>query len=113
MTSRCLLGMLPVLFIAYTRTNRLKEQAQLERLYQDSLNQAKLLVEAKSTCLYLRVNKAVAVEDSNFNFESTAKEERPWHSHQLPLIDELTIVVHPVLCQAPPVGGPAWILNLF
>jgi tRNA-specific adenosine deaminase 1 len=60
MTIGCILGMLPLLFIDANKADRLRERARLKRLYQDVLNEAKTLVEAESTCLYLRVDKDAA-----------------------------------------------------
>lgn len=57
MTIGCIIGMLPLLFIDTNKADRLKEKARLERLFKDVLNEAKSLVEAESTCLYLRVDK--------------------------------------------------------
>jgi hypothetical protein len=57
MTIGCIMGMLPLLFIDANKSDRLRERARLKRLYQDVLNEAKTLVEAESTCLYLRVDK--------------------------------------------------------
>ena len=57
MTIGCIVGMLPLLFIDTHKADRLKERARLERLNKDVLNEAKSLVEAESTCLYLRVDK--------------------------------------------------------
>jgi tRNA-specific adenosine deaminase 1 len=57
MTIGCLMGMIPLLFIDANKADRLREKARLERLYNDVVNEAKTLVEAESTCLYLRVDK--------------------------------------------------------
>jgi len=57
MTIGCIFGMIPLLFIDADKADRLREKARLERLYKDVLNEAKSLVEAESTCLYLRVEK--------------------------------------------------------
>ncbi len=57
MTIGCILGMIPLLFIDANKADRLREKARLERLYKDVLNEAKSLVEAESTSLYLRVEK--------------------------------------------------------
>jgi len=69
-----LLGMVPLLFIDSTKADRLKEKARLERLYQDVLNEAKSLVEAESTCLYLRVDKDEKADGSNSNSKAPPKE---------------------------------------
>ena len=57
MTIGCFLGMIPLFFIDSNKADKLREKARLERLYKDVLNEAKSLVEAESTRLYLRVDK--------------------------------------------------------
>jgi len=57
MTIGCIIGMVPLFFIDPDKADKLKEKARLVRLYQDVLNEAKTLVGAESTCLYLRVDK--------------------------------------------------------
>ena len=57
MTLGCLLGMIPLLFIDSNRADKLREKARLERLYKDVLTEAKTLVEAESTFLWLRVDR--------------------------------------------------------
>ncbi|VEU41837.1 unnamed protein product [Pseudo-nitzschia multistriata] len=57
MTIGCVLGMVPLLFIDSTKADRLKKKARLERLCLDVVNEAKSLVGAESTCLYLRVDE--------------------------------------------------------
>ena len=64
MTIGCLLGMLPLLFIDTDKAEKLRERARLTRLYQDVLNEAKSLVEAESTCLYLRVDKDTTTSEN-------------------------------------------------
>ena len=63
MTIGCVIGMIPLLFIDSKKADKLRNLARLERLYQDVLNEAKTLVGAESTCLYLRVDK----EEENDN----------------------------------------------
>jgi len=53
----CVLGMIPLLFIDPNRSDKLREKARLERLYKDVLTEAKTLVEAESTFLWLRVDR--------------------------------------------------------
>jgi GAF domain-containing protein len=57
MTIGCVLGMIPLFFIDSNKAEKLRKKARLERLYQDVLNEAKTLVGAESTSLYLRVDK--------------------------------------------------------
>lgn len=57
MTIGCIFGMIPLFFIDSNKAEKLREKARLERLYKDVLNEAKTLVEAESTILYLRVDK--------------------------------------------------------
>ena len=56
-TVGCVLGLIPLLFIDSNKADRLREKARLERLCLDVLNEAKSLVGAESTVLYLRVDK--------------------------------------------------------
>lgn len=66
MTFGCLLGMFPLLFIDSSKVEQLKKNAHLEALFQDVVTEAKHLIGAESTCLYLRVNvedKAGSSED--------------------------------------------------
>jgi len=56
-TVGCVLGLIPLLFIDSNKADRLREKARLESLCLDVLNEAKSLVGAESTVLYLRVDK--------------------------------------------------------
>ncbi len=51
----CIIGMFPLLFIDTTKTLRLKRQAKLQELVQDVVEEAKTLVQAERTTLFLRV----------------------------------------------------------
>ena len=57
MTFGCILGMFPLLFIDDKKVQNLKKKAHLEELFMDVVTEAKSLVGAESTCLYLRVTK--------------------------------------------------------
>jgi GAF domain-containing protein len=57
MTIGCVLGMIPLFFIDSNKAEKLRKKARLEKLCQDVLNEAKTLVGAESTSLYLRVDK--------------------------------------------------------
>lgn len=57
MTIGCVLGMIPLFFIDSNKAEKLRKKARLEKLFQDVLNEAKTLVGAESTYLYLRVDK--------------------------------------------------------
>jgi GAF domain-containing protein len=57
MTLGCIIGMLPLLFIDTNKTAKLREKARVETLFRDVVTEAKTLVDAESTCLYLRVDK--------------------------------------------------------
>jgi tRNA-specific adenosine deaminase 1 len=56
MTFGCILGMCPLLFIDSSKAEQKKKKAHLEALFQDVVTEAKTLVGAESTCLYLRVH---------------------------------------------------------
>lgn len=55
MTIGCLIGMFPLLFLDSSKVEQRKKQAHLEDLFQDVMQEAKSLIEAESTCLYVRV----------------------------------------------------------
>mmetsp|Transcript_16546 Transcript_16546/g.38026 ORF Transcript_16546/g.38026 Transcript_16546/m.38026 type:complete len:612 (-) Transcript_16546:78-1913(-) len=74
MTIGCILGMIPLMFIDSKKADTLKKKAQLERLCLDVLNEAKSLVGAEVTSLYLRVDK---------NEEGEASEKRNGLSYGL------------------------------
>ncbi|KAL3927735.1 MAG: hypothetical protein SGBAC_012960 [Bacillariaceae sp.] len=57
MTFGCIVGMFPLLFIDDKKVQNLKKKAHLETLFMDVVTEAKTLVGAESTCLYLRVTK--------------------------------------------------------
>jgi GAF domain-containing protein len=57
MTLGCIIGMLPLLFIDTNKTAKLRKKARIETLFRDVVTEAKTLVDAESTCLYLRVDK--------------------------------------------------------
>jgi GAF domain-containing protein len=52
----CIIGMFPLLFIDSNKIQAMKRDRQLESLFEDVVNEAKTLVGAESTCLYLRVS---------------------------------------------------------
>jgi hypothetical protein len=56
MTIGCIIGMFPLLFIDSNKVEHMKKKAHLEALFQDVVQEAKTLIDAESTCLYLRVN---------------------------------------------------------
>lgn len=56
MTIGCVIGMFPLLFIDTTKVEHMKKKVLLENLFQDVVQEAKTLIEAESTCLYLRVD---------------------------------------------------------
>lgn len=56
MTLGCILGMFPLLFIDTSKHEHMKKRAHLESLFKDVVTEAKTLIGAESTCLYLRVN---------------------------------------------------------
>lgn len=51
----CIIGMFPLLWIDTSKTVRLKRQAKLQELVQDVMEEAKSLVQAERTTLFLRV----------------------------------------------------------
>lgn len=57
MTIGCILGMFPLLFIDSDKIQNLKKKKHLESLFMDVVSEAKTLIGAESTCLYLRVTK--------------------------------------------------------
>lgn len=52
----CVIGMFPLWFIDSNKIQTMKRDRQLESLFEDVVNEAKTLVGAESTCLYLRVS---------------------------------------------------------
>lgn len=63
MTIGCVIGMFPLFFIDSHKAEHLKQKSHLEALFQDVVTEAKTLIGAESTCLYLRVH----VEDDDNN----------------------------------------------
>jgi hypothetical protein len=57
MTFGCVIGMFPLFFIDQKKVQNLKKRALLESLFMDVVTEAKTLVGAESTCLYLRVTQ--------------------------------------------------------
>lgn len=57
MTFGCIIGMFPLFFIDDKKIQNLKKKAHLESLFMDVVTEAKTLVGAESTCLYLRVTQ--------------------------------------------------------
>jgi GAF domain-containing protein len=57
MTFGCVLGMFPLFFIDQKKIQNLKKRAHLDTLFMDVVTEAKTLVGAESTCLYLRVTQ--------------------------------------------------------
>lgn len=57
MTFGCILGMFPLLFIDDKKVENLRKKARLEALFLDVVTEAKSLVGAESTCLYIRVTQ--------------------------------------------------------
>jgi GAF domain-containing protein len=55
MTIGCIIGMFPLFFIDGHKAGHLKRKSHLEALFQDVVTEAKTLIGAESTCLYLRV----------------------------------------------------------
>jgi GAF domain-containing protein len=55
MTIGCIIGMFPLFFIDGHKAEHLKQKSHLEALFQDVVTEAKTLIGAESTCLYLRV----------------------------------------------------------
>lgn len=56
-TVGCIIGMFPLLFIDTGKAEELKHKVHLEDLFKDVVHDAKDLVDAESTCLYLRVGE--------------------------------------------------------
>jgi len=57
MTFGCIVGMCPLLFIDDKKVENLRKKAHLEALFMDVVTEAKTLVGAESTCLYIRVTQ--------------------------------------------------------
>lgn len=57
MTFGCIIGMFPLFFIDVKKVENLKKKAHLDSLFMDVVTEAKALVGAESTCLYLRVTQ--------------------------------------------------------
>jgi len=74
MTFGCLLGMIPLLYIDSNKADRMREKARLKSLCKDVLNEAKTLINAESTCLFLRVDKDETPNNSNNN----GTKAQPW-----------------------------------
>ena len=56
MTVGCIIGMFPLFFIDSSKVEQKKKKVQLEHLFQDVVQDAKTLIDAESTCLYVRVH---------------------------------------------------------
>jgi hypothetical protein len=65
MTFGCIVGMFPLLYIDSDKIPRLKQKAKLEALFRDVVTDAKTLVGAESTVLYLRVDREEITEDQS------------------------------------------------
>jgi GAF domain-containing protein len=68
MTFGCLIGMFPLYFLDTKKSETLKKKAHLESLFRDVVTEAKTLIGAESTCLYIRVephNKGEEAEGSS------------------------------------------------
>jgi len=79
----CIIGMFPLLFLDPQKTERKKRDAHLEGLFRDVVIEAKTLVGAESTCLYLRVQpppKPRKKEDSSSSSLSSKSWLYWWHS---------------------------------
>ncbi len=74
MTFGCILGMFPLFFIDSSKVEQLKKKASLEALFQDVVTEAKTLIAAESTCLYLRVH----IEDEDYQQDSEGKKSSRW-----------------------------------
>jgi tRNA-specific adenosine deaminase 1 len=57
LTIGCILGMFPLLFIDPEEVQRKKKESQVDKLFRDVMTEAKSLVGADSTCLFLLVDK--------------------------------------------------------
>lgn len=57
LTIGCILGMFPLLYIDPEDVQRKKRESQIDMLYRDVMTEAKSLVGADSTCLFLLVDK--------------------------------------------------------
>lgn len=74
MTFGCIIGMFPLWFIDSSKAEQMKKKAHLEALFQDVVTEAKTLVGAESTCLYLRVH----IEDANESKDSGGNKIVKW-----------------------------------
>ena len=57
MVTGCIIGMFPLWFIDSKKIQMMKKDAHVEAIYRDVVTEAKTLIGAESTCLYLRVSK--------------------------------------------------------
>ena len=53
----CVIGMFPLLWIDPHKIDRMKREKHIETIFKDVVTEAKTLIGAESTCLYVRVNK--------------------------------------------------------
>lgn len=82
MTIGCIIGMFPLWFIDSHKVERMKKKSHLEALFQDVVTEAKTLIGAESTCLYLRVN---IIEDDKktepkTNGDEEGERSKKWQS---------------------------------
>ena len=78
MTIGCVIGMFPLLFIDSKKSQQMKNKARLESLFHDVITEAKTLIGAESTCLYLRVENN---QNNNNNGDGRSTSSSPSHAH--------------------------------
>jgi GAF domain-containing protein len=80
----CIFGMFPLLFLDSNKTQNMKKDAHLESIFRDVVTEAKTLIGAESTCLYLRVKKR----------EDNSKKQQHQHHHPTADGDYLYAMYH-------------------
>jgi tRNA-specific adenosine deaminase 1 len=63
LTIGCIIGMFPLLYIDSDHVQHMKKEAHMDQIFKDVVSEAKTLIGAESTCLYLVVDN----EDENIN----------------------------------------------
>lgn len=83
-TIGCIIGMFPLLFMdSVHKQEQLRKRAELESLFKDVVTDAKTLVGAESTCLFLRVDEHNNNKDRNSHGatenEKMESNQEPWY----------------------------------
>jgi tRNA-specific adenosine deaminase 1 len=87
MTFGCVIGMFPLLFIDSNKIQVLKQKAHLESLFRDVVTEARTLIGAESTCLYLRVERHNNNNNGDPNHDAKQQQQQQQHLPYKPSVD--------------------------